>query len=111
MTTKDTDTHDPTPATEPLALKLTEGLGHTVPRPRWWVSLHKRMGGDVMQADVCGLHDDPVACITGVGCEAHARLIAAALDAYKGATAFTACKQEPCYSCGQGGSKCRDCVA
>lgn len=27
MTTKDTDTHSPTPAAEPLALRLTEGLG------------------------------------------------------------------------------------
>lgn len=89
----------------------TEGLGHTVPRPRWWVSLHKRMGGDVIQADVCGLHDDPVASVTGTDCEEHARLIAAALEAYKGPTQLRACTQESCYSCGQGDSRCRDCVA
>ena len=29
MTTKDTDTHNPTPATEPLALRLSEGLEPT----------------------------------------------------------------------------------
>ena len=33
MTTKDTDTHNPTPATEPLALRLSEGLGPLVPCP------------------------------------------------------------------------------
>lgn len=41
MTTKDTDTHSPSPATEPLALRLSEGLGplpeyaHEF-RPRWF---------------------------------------------------------------------------
>jgi len=30
MTTETTDTHSPSPATEPLALKLTEGLGPKV---------------------------------------------------------------------------------
>ena len=31
MTTEPTDTHSPTPATEPLALKFNEGLGPPVP--------------------------------------------------------------------------------
>ncbi len=31
MTTKDTDTHNPLPATEPLALRLSEGLGAWLP--------------------------------------------------------------------------------
>ena len=36
MTTKDTDTHNPVPATEPLALRLSEGLGPNVQEDGPW---------------------------------------------------------------------------
>jgi len=32
MTPKDTEAHDATPATEPLALRLSEGLGPLLPK-------------------------------------------------------------------------------
>lgn len=47
MTTKDTDTHRPTPAAEPLALRLSEGLGLPPPAVNWPQDLPLRDGGAV----------------------------------------------------------------
>ena len=43
MTTKATDPHSPTPATEPLALKLTEGLGVSVGSTVWVFDVNRRV--------------------------------------------------------------------
>ena len=89
---------------------LSEGLGHTVPRPRWWVSLHKARDGRVIEADVCGEPGDPETKVVGQHAEAHAYRIAAALEAYRGPDPVP-CRAQHGYSCGQGGSRCASCVA
>jgi hypothetical protein len=52
MTTKDTDTHSPVPSTEPLALRLSEGLGPLPPQRE----------GQYLTMTICGTNDDPAEC-------------------------------------------------
>lgn len=75
MTTKDTDTHGPTPADQPLALRLSEGLGPnrwydewqkvcaadhgeypedgpTCARLRWWVPKSSKYGALNIEIDM-----------------------------------------------------------
>ena len=59
MTTKDIDTHSPTPAAEPLALRLSEGLGVTATAPSvqrllWFTFSQNNSGGRFVEDEnVC----------------------------------------------------------
>jgi len=61
MTTKDTDTHSPTPATEPLALRFSEGLEPTryVGQELYWEwseYSHKKNTGEMVTITKIGRH-------------------------------------------------------